>query len=220
MTTPPAHEDAAFAVLTDYGLLQHITSFQDGLPYLVGQIDASLDCSTQLGSFRGKLPRFAIRQRDLHVLEVLRRATQNPRLQNLPQLEFWGVRRCAIQYNSLELLKWLHSTRDKSPTMSDETRLLGVAVTCYFDNVEILEWLNSAPEGPREPIAVTEVELCRAAGFGNPPPRGSGVWGFRVARQCAIDAGHKDVARFLAQQRENPKFAGTKDKRRRCFGLL
>ncbi|KAF1781656.1 P-type ATPase, N-terminal [Phytophthora cactorum] len=159
---------AALAVLTDSGLLLHITSFQEGLPYLVGKIDASLDCFTQLGVFRGKLPRFAIRQRDLHMLEVLQRATQNPRLQKLPQLQFYGVRRCAIQYNSLQLLKWLHATRDKSPTMTDEPRLLGVAVTCYFDNVEIMEWLHSAPEGPHEAVnMVTEVELCRAAEFGN-----------------------------------------------------
>ncbi|KAG1691861.1 hypothetical protein DVH05_024524 [Phytophthora capsici] len=160
--------DVAFTVLTNYGLLQHITSFQGGLPYLVGEISASLDCLTQLGSFRGKLPRFAIRQRDLHMLEVLRKATLNPRLQKLPQLEFYAVRRCAIEYNSLQVLKWLHSTRDTSPTMSDETRLLAEAVTCYFDNVDMMEWLHSAPEGPHESISmITEVELCRAAGFGN-----------------------------------------------------
>ncbi|KAG6952375.1 hypothetical protein JG687_00013078 [Phytophthora cactorum] len=303
---------AALAVLTDSGLLLHITSFQEGLPYLVGKIDASLDCFTQLGVFRGKLPRFAIRQRDLHMLEVLQRATQNPRLQKLPQLQFYGVRRCAIQYNSLQLLKWLHATRDKSPTMTDEPRLLGVAVTCYFDNVEIMEWLHSAPEGPHEAVnMVTEVELCRAAEFGNIrgirwlhehgctaftplvmdtaathgylelvtflhesrsegcttramhgaalngyhevvkflaqnrsegpsertlemaasaghlhciqvlckfalPPHGSEGWKFGVAHQCAIDAGHKDVARFLAIQKEK----GTKEKKRRCFGLF
>ncbi|OWZ17348.1 hypothetical protein PHMEG_0008717 [Phytophthora megakarya] len=338
--------NAAFGVLTDYGLLQHITSFQAGLPYLVGQIDASLDCLTKLGSFRGKLPRFAIRQRDLQMLErlkthdyknyhkwsftecvvvplrdlqmleVLLRASQNPRLQKLPQVEFYGVRRCAIEYNSLQVLKWLHATRDKSPTLSDESRLLGLAVTCYFDNVEIMEWLHSAPEGPHESIeAITEVELCRAAGFGNirgirwlheqgctafsplvmdtaathghldlvtflhdnrtegcttramhgaalngyhqvvkylaqnreegpsdrtlemaasaghlccveamckfaqPPPRGSGAWRFAEAQQCAIDAGHHDVARFLARQRENEE-TGTKRKKRRCFGLF
>ncbi|KAG6955688.1 hypothetical protein JG688_00011824 [Phytophthora aleatoria] len=295
---------AALAVLTDSGLLLHITSFQEGLPYLVGKIDASLDCFTQLGVFRGKLPRFAIRQRDLHMLEVLQRATQNPRLQKLPQLQFYGVRRCAIQYNSLQLLKWLHATRDKSPTMTDEPRLLGVAVTCYFDNVEIMEWLHSAPEGPHEAVnMVTEVELCRAAEFGNIrgirwlhehgciaftplvmdtaathgylelvtflhenrsegcttramhgaalngyhevakflaqnrsegpsertlemaasaghlrciqvlckfalPPHGSEGWKFGVAHQCAIDAGHKDVARFLAIQKEK----GTKER--------
>ncbi|EEY54326.1 uncharacterized protein PITG_07942 [Phytophthora infestans T30-4] len=148
MTSTATHPRAALAVLTDTGLLLHITSFQTGLPYL--------------------LPRFAIRQRDLHMLEVLQRATQNPRLQNLPQLQFYGVRRCAIQYNSLQLLKWLHATRDKSPTMTDEPRLLGVAVTCYFDNVEIMEWLHSAPEGPHEAIdKITEVELCHAADFGN-----------------------------------------------------
>ncbi|KAG3080926.1 hypothetical protein PI124_g19287 [Phytophthora idaei] len=303
---------AALAVLTDSGLLLHITSFQEGLPYLVGKIDASLDCFTQLGVFRGKLPRFAIRQRDQHMLEVLQRATQNPRLQKLPQLQFYGVRRCAIQYNSLQLLKWLHATRDKSPTMADEPRLLGVAVTCYFDNVEIMEWLHSAPEGPHEAVnMVTEVELCRAAEFGNIrgirwlhehgctaftplvmdtaathgylelvaflhesrsegcttramhgaalngyhevakflaqnrsegpsertlemaasaghlrciqvlckfalPPHGSEGWKFGVAHQCAIDAGHKDVARFLAIQKEK----GTKEKKRRCFGLF
>ncbi|KAL3669254.1 hypothetical protein V7S43_005636 [Phytophthora oleae] len=307
--------DVAFAVLTNYGLLQHITSFQGGLPYLVGQISANLDCLTQLGSFRGKLPRFAIRQRDLHMLEVLRKATLNPRLQKLPQLEFYGVRRCAIEYNSLQVLKSLHSTRDKSPTMSEEPKLLAEAVTCYFDNVDIMDWLHNSPEGPHELISmITEVEMCRAAGFGNirairwlhehestafstlvmdtaamyghlelvkflhenrpegcttramhgaalngyhevvkflaknrvegpsdrtlemaasaghlkcvqallkfaqPPPRGSGVWKFGVARQFAIDAGHKDVANYLARHREKAT-AGAK-KKRYCFGLF
>lgn len=312
MTSTATHPRAALAVLTDTGLLLHITSFQTGLPYLVGKIDASLDCLTLLGAFRGKLPRFAIRQRDLHMLEVLQRATQNPRLQNLPQLQFYGVRRCAIQYNSLQLLKWLHATRDKSPTMTDEPRLLGVAVTCYFDNVEIMEWLHSAPEGPHEAIdKITEVELCHAADFGNirairwlhehgctvfsplvmdtaathgclelvmflhenrpegcttramhgaavngcykvveflaqnrfegpsertlemaasaghlrcvktlckfAQPPGSGSWNFDVAHQCAIDAGHKDVARFLAVQKTDN---GAAEKKRRCFGLF
>ncbi|ETL99879.1 hypothetical protein L917_03347 [Phytophthora nicotianae] len=312
MTTTTSHTGAALAVLTDHGLLLHITSFQGGLPYLVGKIDASLDCFTQLGAFRGKLPRFAIRQRDLHMLEVLQRASQNPRLQKLPQLQFYGVRRCAIQYNSLQLLKWLHATRDKSPTMTDEPRLLGAAITCYFDNVEIMEWLHSAPEGPHEAVdRVTEVELCHAAEFGNirgirwlhehgctaftplvmdtaathgylelvtflhenrtegcttramhgaalngyhevvkflalnrsegpsertlemaasaghlrcvkllckvaQPPRGTDSWNFKVAHQCAIDAGHRDVARFLAIQTEK----GTKEKKRWCFGLF
>ncbi|KAL3669253.1 hypothetical protein V7S43_005635 [Phytophthora oleae] len=102
------------------------------------------------------------------MLEVLRRATHNPRLQKLPQLEFYGVYRCAIEHNSLQVLKWLHSTRDKSPTMSEEPKLLAEAVTCSFDNVDIMDWLHSAPEGPHEPIAtITEVEMCRAAGFGN-----------------------------------------------------
>ncbi|GMF34006.1 unnamed protein product [Phytophthora lilii] len=41
MNMPVAN--AALAVLTDLGLLQHITSFQEGLPYVVGQVDASLE---------------------------------------------------------------------------------------------------------------------------------------------------------------------------------
>ncbi|GMF21223.1 unnamed protein product [Phytophthora fragariaefolia] len=162
------HPEAAFVVLTDIGLFQHITSFQEGLPYLVGQLDASLKGFTKLGSFRGKLPQFAIRRRDQKMLELLLRATQNPNIQKLPQIQFSGVRRCAIECNSLKLLKWLHATRDKSPALSEERRLLGVAVTSYYDNVEIMNWLHNAPDGPCESVlAVTEVEVCRAAGLGN-----------------------------------------------------
>ncbi|KAG6619574.1 ATP-dependent dethiobiotin synthetase BioD [Phytophthora cinnamomi] len=315
MTMSTTHPDAAFAVLTDAGLLRLITSFQGGLPYLVGQVDASLQGLTKLGSFRGKLPQFAIRRRDQKMLELLLRATQNPNLQKLPQMQFSGVRRCAIECNSLQLLKWLYATRDKSPTLSDERRLLGVAVTSYFDNTELMEWLHSAVDGPHESVqAVTEVEVCRAAGLGNVrairwlhehgstafsslvvdtaavhghleivqflhenrsegctaramhgaalngyhevvtylalnqltrpeertlamaasaghlrcvealcqlarPPLGSGVWQFAEARQCALKAGHKDVARFLVHQ-ESKHEAGINENRHRWFGLF
>ncbi|RLN96177.1 hypothetical protein BBJ28_00017008 [Nothophytophthora sp. Chile5] len=201
---------AAFRVLTDRGLLQLITSFQAGLPFLVGAFNASLvepDGSTRLGNYRGKLPQFAIRRRDEHMLALLQQATQNPRLRALPQLQFCGVRRCAIEYNSLHLLRWLQATRANSPTLTNEYHLLGVAVTSYFDNPGILDWLYSASEGPHESIeSVTMPEVCRAAGLGN---RNAICWlhehGSSAFSPLVMDTaaahGHLDIVRFLHERR-------------------
>lgn len=104
-------------------------------------------------------------------------------------------------------MKWLHATRNKSPTLSGEPRLLGVAVTSYFDNVEIMEWLCNAPDGPRESVqAVTEVEVCRAAGLGNVRAirwlheHGSTAFSLLVMDTAAMH-GHLEIVRLLHENR-------------------
>ncbi|RLN58316.1 hypothetical protein BBJ29_002487 [Phytophthora kernoviae] len=174
-----------------------------------GKFDASLVTpdGSRIGNYRGKLPTFAIRQRNQYLLELLLRATQNEHLRALPQLQFCGVYRCAIEYNSLHLLKWLHATRDKSPTLSNASRLLASAVTSYFDNVEVLQWLHSAPEGPREPITYVSVyDICCAAELGNVQAirwlheNGSLAFSPQVMDMAATH-GHLELVQFLDENR-------------------
>lgn len=215
MTPRPKQGDggaAALRVLTQRPLLRYIASFMDGLPFLVGEFEASIAGSTD---YHGSLPQFATRRRDLEMLKRLFQLSRAEEYCGIPKLQFYGVTRCAIQYNALEILRWIASMRDDpsvvrsgDPSGSSDFAdsgdgLLAAAVTSYFDDLWAMNWVL-AQYGVRR--AITLQEVCAAAAIGNVNAikwlhaHGCGTFSPLVMDTAAVH-GHLNIVQFLHANR-------------------
>lgn len=201
-----AHDSVVLRVLTQRPLLQRVCSFMDGLPYLVGAFAASIVGSDgeKLPNFRGKLPHFAVRRRNLEMLQLLHHARQHSQYSNLPELDFFNVASCAVEYNALKILQWLS---DEGITMqTNRSPLLVIAITNYFDNPRIMDWAEANYPGARLSIQLQDV--CSAAAIGNINAiqwlheRECNVFS-PIVMDTAATHGHLNIVQFLhANRRE------------------
>lgn len=204
METRGDGDAAALRVLTQRPLLRHIASFMSGLPFLAGEFEATISGST---AYKGSLPQLATRRRDLGMLKLLHRLARADEYCGVPKLQFCGVTRCAVQYDSVDILRWISSVRAEASSEFDDdsSGLLAAAVTSYFDDPWVMNWVLA---NYGEQRGVTLQEVCAAAAIGNVNAikwlHAAGSRAFSpLVMDTAAAHGHLNIVQFLhANRRE------------------